>query len=384
MIISGYRIWGVVAATLVVAGVLYMPRSGASLAWERPITEEQVAQVVAEPPRPTHIETPNPVKALYMSSWVAGTPSIRERVVRLIDETEANAVVIDIKDYSGKIAFEVDDPKLRAVGAAEPRIRDMREFIRELHEKNIYVIGRIAVFQDAYLTKTRPDLALRREGTDEVWTDKHKLGWLDAGSREVWDYVVAIGKEAWNQGFDELNYDYIRFPSDGDTNTLAYRFYNPATLTKHEQIAQFFQYLNEQLSDIPAPISADLFGMTTSNTDDLGIGQLLEDAIPHFDYIAPMIYPSHYPPNWNNIKNPNASPYTVIKLAMEAGIERVEAASSTRSKFRPWLQDFSLYGVSYGEREVRDQIRALNELGITSWMMWDPKNKYTPSAYSQQ
>lgn len=365
---------------LIFGALLYIPRTGASLEWVQQnapaAISEVVEPVVPSEPLVTHLETPRAVRALYMSSWVAGTPTMRDHVIKLIDETEANAVVIDIKDYSGRVSYSVDDPMLKAIGSEEHRIKDIKELIRLLHEKNIYVIGRVAVFQDAFLSESRPDLALRKQDTDKTWKDRKGIAWLDAGSKEVWEYVSLIGRDAWKQGFDEINYDYIRFPSDGDTNAIGYRFYDPLAMERHEQIRAFFAYLDDSLSDIPLPLSADLFGMTTSNKDDLGIGQVLEDAMPYFDYIAPMIYPSHYPANWNNIKNPDGSPYLVIKLAMEPAIARAETASSTKAIFRPWLQDFSL-GVKYTAELIKDQKRALDELGIEGWMMWDPSNKYT-------
>ena len=168
----------------------------------------------------THLPTPEPVRALYMTSWVAGTPRLRERVIKLIEETEANAIVIDIKDDTGKISFAVDDPFLAP--AVERRIPDIRELIARLHEKNIYVIGRISAFQDPHLTATRPEWAVRRASDGEVWTDRKGLSWIDAGTTEAWDYLVALGRAAYEVGFDELNYDYIRFPSDGNMRDIRY------------------------------------------------------------------------------------------------------------------------------------------------------------------
>lgn len=335
----------------------------------------------------THLPTPRPVKALYLTSWAAGTPSLRDHVIGLVEATEANAVVVDIKDYSGRLAFEVDNKKLMASGVVEERIPNIKEFIADLHAKDIYVIGRISTFQDSFLVKSRPDLAVKRASDGAVWKDRKGVSWLDQGSKEVWDYVITIAEESYAVGFDELNFDYIRFPSDGDMNDIAYDFYDKEKKTKSEQMKEFYAYLTKELDHLDIPLSADLFGMTTTNKDDLGIGQILEDALTYFDYVGPMVYPSHYPPTWNGYKKPAENPYEIIKLAMEGAIVKADTvASSTgssqavvRNKLRPWLQDFDL-GATYTADMVRAQIKATYDVGLDSWMLWDPANKYTPGA----
>ena len=144
----------------------------------------------------------------------------------------------------------------------------------------------------------------------------------------------------------------------------------------------FFQYLNENLKDTGAVLSADLFGMTTTNNDDLNIGQLLEDATLYFDFIDPMVYPSHYPPTWNGFKNPAANPYEVVKIAMTGGVERLKAMEEDPLKLRPWLQDFDL-GATYDKEKVSAQIKATYDVGLNSWILWDPKNVYTVEALNK-
>ena len=169
----------------------------------------------------SHVKTPEAVKALYMTSWVAATPSIRDRVIKLVDTTEANAVVIDIKDATGKIAFSIDKEPFASLGSSENRISNIKDLISELHTKDIYVIGRIAVFQDPYLIKKWPDQAVKTDTDKKVaWVDRKGIGWFDAGSEKVWDYVVDLAKESHNVGFDEINFDYIRFPSDGNMKDI--------------------------------------------------------------------------------------------------------------------------------------------------------------------
>lgn len=325
----------------------------------------------------THIQAPNPIKAIYMTSWVAGRKDLRSNLVKLIDDTELNSVVIDVKDYSGRISFEVDNEDLKKIGSAEKRIPDIKEFIAGLHNKNIYVIGRISSFQDAFMVKARPDLAVRRESDNGVWQDHKGISWIDPGAKEYWNYLVKIGKESYHDGFDELNFDYIRFPSDGNMKDIKYPF--TGTTTKAVMIKNFFEFIHDQLTPTGANLSADLFGMTTTNADDLNIGQVLENALPYFDYIDPMVYPSHYSPGFLNYKNPADFPYEVVKYSLDKAVERTLTASTTPYKIRPWLQDFDL-GATYTAEMVRKQIQATYDAGLNSWMLWDAANTYTPGA----
>lgn len=343
------------------------------------VIEEPVEAVEEETVK--HIETPESVKAIYMTSWTASEKDLRERLVKMIDETELNSVVIDIKDYSGRIAFEVRDPSLIEIGSAQERIVDIKDFIKYLHSKNIYIIGRIAVFQDPYLVGKMPDLAVKKASDGTVWKDYKGITWLDQCSLEVWDYIVSIARESEKVGFDELNFDYIRFPSDGNMANIKYPFCGES-FSKPAALENFFVYLKENLSDISVPLSADLFGMVTVNTDDLNIGQVLERAEPYFDYIAPMVYPSHYPKGYNNYQNPATMPYEVVKTAMDAASRRLIAASSTPHKLRPWLQDFDL-GAIYDASMVRKQKQAVYDAGLSSWMLWDASNKYTLEALDE-
>jgi len=335
----------------------------------------------------THVETPVSVKGIYMTACVAGTPSWRTQLKKLIEETELNSVVIDIKDYSGTISFL--DPEFVQENFSGCRVSDMKEFIGELHESNIYTIGRISVFQDPYYTKIHPELAVKKKSDGTVWKDRKGLSFIDVGAKPYWDYIVNLSKKSYELGFDELNFDYIRYPSDGDMANTNYTW-TVGTSTKPQMLRGFFKYLHGNLQDIGVKTSADLFGMTTTNNDDLGIGQVLEDALIYFDFVDPMVYPSHYPPTWNGFKNPADHPYEIIKLSMQGGIDKEQAlnislgiATSTPSKLRPWLQDFNL-GATYGVLEVRAQIKATYDIGLNSWLIWDAGNTYTEGAFLKE
>ncbi len=329
----------------------------------------------------THVATPAAVKSIYMSQCVAGTPSFRARLVDLVDTTELNSIIIDIRDYSGMISFQTDNPVLRDMVSDSCGARDMRAFIKQLHEKNMYVIGRITVFQNPYYTKVHPEEAVQKVGGG-VWKDYKGLAFVDVGSRPYWDTVVTLGEVAYTEvGFDELNFDYVRYPSDGPMDQAIYTW--STSKPKAEILEDFFKYLHEKLEPTGAVLSADLFGMVATNTDDLGIGQVLERALPYFDYVSPMVYPSHYPPNWNGFKNPATHPYDVVHIAMTSAAARTKAAGYDIQKIRPWLQDFDM-GASYTADMVRAQMQATYDAGLISWLLWDAGNTYTKAALKSE
>lgn len=348
---------------------------------------DAVGSLPKEPPI-VHLPPPTPLKALYMTACVAGTPSWRTNLKQLIEETELNSVVIDIKDATGSVSFP--NKITGASGGKGCVVSDMKEFIAELHASGIFVMGRISVFQDPSYTALYPELAVKSKATGGTWRDRKGLSFIDVGAKPYWDYIVEISKAAYAIGFDELNYDYVRYPSDGNMDD-AQHSWTVGTTTKPEMLESFFTYLSEKVrGETDAVLSADLFGMTTVVASDMGIGQVLERALPHFDYIYPMVYPSHYPSTWNGFVNPAEHPYEVVKIAMSEGRKREEVwkinagiATSTPSKLRPWLQDFNL-GATYGADKVRAQIQATYDSGLDSWMVWSAANKYTREALLPQ
>ena len=336
-------------------------------------------EIVAVKKPPEHIKTPTAVRAAYMTSWVAGTQSIREKLIAFMEGSELNSVVVDIKDYTGRVAFETDNEVVRTMGSSEKRIADVSGLIEELHSKKIYVIGRIAVFQDPFATKKKPEWAVAAR-SGGIWHDRKGLAFIDPGAEGYWNYIVQIAKASEEVGFDEINFDYIRYPSDGVLSNALF----PYAKGREKQIVleDFFKYLHEQLKDTKIPISADLFGLATWAEDDLGIGQVLERAAPYFDFIAPMVYPSHYASGFGGYKNPAEHPYEIIKISMDHGIERMKKINQDPNKLRPWIQDFDL-GADYGMKEIQAQKKAIYDAGLTSWMSWDPKNQYTQGAYQK-
>ena len=374
--------WAVLAVVLMVAvGVAAwgFPRIFSSLSpaleYHSPALAQESPQA---PPPPKHISTPVPVRGIYMTSWVAGIPGWREKLVQFAKASEVNAMVIDVKDYSGKISFDTGDPVIKEMGAEELRIKDLPQFIAELHKNNIYAIARISSFQDPVLARHNPAVAIKRKN-GSIWKDGKGLSWIDPGSHVVWEYLVRVAQAAERAGFDELNFDYVRYPTDGDLQSIAYNV--PVGKDKSDVIQSYLAYLHEHLAYLPVPISVDLFGLTTIRTDDMGIGQMLEKVAPYVDYIAPMVYPSHYPDGYNGYANPALYPYEIINQAMVRASERLLAASSTPAKLRPWIQDFDL-GSRYDAAMIRKEKQAIYDAGLDSWMAWDPKNIYTKGGYN--
>ena len=339
------------------------------------------ALLASTTPPIVHLKTPKAVKSIYMTACIAGSKTLRARLVKLANDTEINAIVINIKDETGKISIKTDNPLfMDAYATAGCRAADMKEFVAELHRNNIYVIARIAVFQDPNLVKKHPEWAVKRASDGAVWRDRKGIAWLEVKASPVWDYVASLAKESEKIGFDEINFDYIRFPSDGNMKDIAYTYYKPKVETKAEAVKDFFRGIHDRTKDLGIPISVDMFGMTATNYDDLGIGQVLENALPYFDFVTLMVYPSHYPPGYDGYKKPATVPYEIVKFNMDAAVRRAIAASSSPSKLRPWIQDFNL-GATYTAPMIRAQIQATYDAGLNSWMVWDPKNIYTTGAY---
>jgi hypothetical protein len=379
----------------------YVGDSGVKLEKDYSNEVADLREELAEP-KINYVATPEQVKAIYMSACVAGTTNFRQDLVDLIQETELNSIVIDIKDYTGTISF---DSGLAGDQGEGCRSGDMETFISELHDLGIYVIGRVTVFQDPFYADLHPELAVKKESDKSVWSDYKGIHFIEVGAREYWDYILDLTKRSHEIGFDEINFDYVRFPSDGNMKDIYFPFSNelieenPDT-GKAIALEEFFKYLYSEIEkynedqENPLVTSADLFGMVTTNYDDLNIGQVLERALPYFDYIAPMVYPSHYPDGFNGWADPNKVPYELIYYVMDAGAQRVETMASATTtpdwvrekldvkNLRTWIQDFD-YGGDYDIAEVRAQIQATYDVGLDSWMIWAPSNRYTRGALKE-
>ncbi|HNY35664.1 MAG TPA: putative glycoside hydrolase [Candidatus Pacearchaeota archaeon] len=314
---------------------------------------------------------PDKIMAVYLTSWSASNSAKIDYIIDLSKKTEINAVVIDVKDWSGKIPYSTNVSLAKKYGAERVIIKDMKGLIDKLHNEGLYVIARITVFQDPVLAYNRSDLAIKNL-SGGTWYDYNGLAWIDPTKKEGWDYNISIAKDALSNGFDEVNFDYIRFPSDGNLNNMNVDF-----STEREVLKSFYQYLRSELKG--ETISADLFGLTTVNLDGLGIGQVIEDAYEYFDFVCPMVYPSHYASGFIGFENPADHPFEVVAYSMAKAKIRI---SNYNSKLRPWLQDFNL-GATYDTEKVYLQIKAVKEIltdKYYGYMIWSPTNLYNEEA----
>lgn len=354
--------------------------------------DEQERHAVAPAlPRPS----PDIVRAVYLTSWVAGSPERVREALALARTTEINGVIIDVKDYTGVVAFATHNPLIEDLRSDHPRF-DLATLTEQLHREGIYVIARICAFQDQHLVAVKPELAVR-DATGNIWRDRHGLSWVDPGSSEVWTYLVEIGRAAARAGVDELNFDYIRFPTDGKLENMRFPMTSAPNQTRRQVIRRFFEHLTTALRPTKVHLSADLFGYATIRPDDLGIGQIIEDAFLYFDYISPMVYPSHYAPGFLNYGNPAAHPYEVVHYsllyaearrhrfarlleALPAGPDGARPIDRV-AKLRPWLQAFDM-GAPYPPDVIRREMDATYDAGLTSgWYLWNPSSRYHPTTF---
>jgi len=310
------------------------------------------------------------VKGLYLSAYSAGLPAKIEQIIDLINSTELNAVVIDIKDYSGLVLYDSEIGLVNELKTEDNRLGNVRSLIKKLHDNDIYAIARQTVFQDPILAERKSEWALKSKNGG-LWRDYKGLAWVDPARQEVWDYNLAIAKEAISFGFDEINFDYVRFPSDGDMSLVVY---TNGEKEKFEVMRDFYHFLNVNLASEPVWLSLDLFGFVMERHDGLNIGQRLEDAVGEVDYISPMMYPSHYPAGYLGFANPAEYPAEVIENGLREGL--LFFTTSTRAKVRPWIQAFNL-GAVYDADKIRAEIDAVEKYTDAGWMLWNASNRYT-------
>lgn len=310
------------------------------------------------------------VKGIYVSGWMVSSESKMKDLIQLARDTEINAFVIDVKDDSGLISWNSAVKDAIETKANWVKHKDFKGLVERLKKENIYLIARVVTFKDAHMAKARPARALKLTKAGEVWADDD---WISPFLKENWDYAVNVSKEAAEMGFDEIQFDYVRFPALGSRPTQVAQV---SSMTKEQAINSFLDYARNELAVYGVPVSADIFGMVTS-VDDLGIGQRLVTISNAVDVLSPMVYPSHYSDGNFNLKSPEQSPYETIYRSMKDAMDRLPKDHPVR--LRPWLQDFSLK-YAYGPNEVREQIQALTDLGIHEWLLWNPSSRYTKAA----
>jgi len=312
-------------------------------------------------------------KALYLSFYGIGDAGLRGAALKLLDETELNALVIDVKGDRGGVPYPSGVALAKEVGAQKTiTVRDMPALLARLHAQGIYTVARVVAFKDDPLARARPALAIRN-GAGEVWLDGEGLAWSDPFRHEVWDYVIDIAEEAARLGFDEIQFDYLRFP---DTTGLVFA----KASTEANRVAAIGGFLAEarrRLAPWNVFVAANVFGYVLWNRGDTDIGQRLEDLAPLLDYISPMLYPTTFQFGISGYRDPVAHPYEIVNLTLQNVRKRIDLPAT---HFRPWLQDFRDYAFDhreFGVDEIGAQIRAAEVFGANGWMLWNPRNIYS-------
>jgi hypothetical protein len=324
------------------------------------------SRVVAKTVRVVQRSVPAELRGIHVTEPLASLPGRLEEYLSL---PGLNALELDVKDETGQIGFVRGAPKLaRAIGAARPYY-NAKHAVELAHRHGVYLIGRIVSFQDPILSAARPDLAVKTPG-GSVWKTRAGLGWLDPGNRGAWDYDLAVAEAAAKAGFDEIQLDYVRFPSDGDLTLM--RFAAESGEAKTWTIARYVHFMSTRLHKLNVRVSIDLFGLSASR--ELGVGQKPARLARYVDAVSPMVYPSHYTPGELGIADPNGSPGPTVSASLS---DFRRALRGTHARLVPWLQDFSL-GRTYRAADVQDQIQAARYWHSAGFLLWNARGIYTP------
>jgi hypothetical protein len=334
-----------------------------------------IVELPARQPPPPLLKPPAEVRAIYVNAWAFGGRRFYD-LVRLADRTEVNAFVIDVKDDTGYLTYRSEVPTAIEIGAnTQRRAPDVQKRLQVLREHGIHPIARIVVAKDPLLASRKPAWSVQHVNGG-LWHDRLNFAWVDAFNDSVWVYASQLAAEAVRIGFAEVQFDYVRFPDEPESRLAQAVFPGRrAGETKREGVARNLKLLGNRTRALGVPFTIDVFGLTTSAPTDMGIGQMWEDLVTTADVVLPMVYPSHYFRGYYSIKHPNSEPYKVIRRAMQDAIKRSEPLGKT-AEIRPYLQAFTLGPPRYTPTEVREQIRAAEELGIKGWVLWNPRSAY--------
>lgn len=326
-----------------------------------------------------HFERPKDVKGIYLTAWSAGSPKKMEKMLAMLDRTELNAVVIDVRD-TGDMYWKTGIPLAAKSEKANLAVVKPDVLFTALEKHKVWPIARVACFRDNWVPKEHPELAVQVAG-GKPWMDRSKHMWLDPYNKKNWEYIAQTVEFAMDAGFPEIQLDYVRFPSEGKSASQIFpgrKTYDDPKTPPQDVIPAFAKFIRDKVKARGAQFSADIFGIISSSKSDQGIGQELEKIAEPFDVISPMVYPSHFAKGEYGIPDPNRSPYAILKKSLGDYRKRLP-----NKAVRPWLQDFSL-GYHYGPEEVKAQIKAARELGYNEFLLWNAGNRYTETALAKE
>lgn len=328
------------------------------------------------------------VKGIYITGPRAGKESSMKELLDLVDTTELNAMVIDFKNDNGEITYKTDLPEAEELQAGVNYIADIKKLIADLKAKDVYLIARVVAFKDPLLAKGRPELSLKNKN-GSIFYDKSGLSWVNPYKKEVWEYLVSVAEKAVQLGFDEIQFDYIRFSTDSGMKNVDFGR-EAENKSKMEVISEFTKYACDHLKPLGVYVSADVYGtIIDSKVDAEIVGQNYKEMAKYLDYICPMIYPSHYGDGSYGIQHPDLKPYELIFSALNKSQIALESEGDDGTAVvRPWLQDFTATWVhphiSYGPDEIKAQIKAVYDAGYEEWILWNGNNNYTKDGLNEK
>ncbi len=330
--------------------------------------------------RVTRVPKPAVLRGLYVNRWAA----LGKKMGQLIDiarTTEINALVIDVKDDRGFVLYKSRVPLAREIGADSTMPmsgKRLRWILDSMVANGIYPIARIVVAKDPLLASAKLEWAIKRKDNLQPWLDKNGKPWLDPNHREIWQYAADLAKEAYDVGFSEVQFDYVRFPDEKRlVSEVVYPLANGRF--RAQVIRDQLGFLRNTLAASKIPMTIDVFGLTATDTTDMGIGQKWEMFVDRADVVLPMVYPSHFAPGTYKMGNPNAHPYSTIDHALK-DVKRRSARVPDAAKVIPWYQDFTLGPPHYYAEHIRAQKKAGYDNGFQSWILWNPGSRYTVAA----
>lgn len=382
-----YRRVAVIAAALLSSRGLFAQGGPPPPAPVIPLTAAQLEVrlrfpvLTAVEPDLTLFPPAQPVRALYVNAWAFASSRLW-KLIALADSTEINAFVVDVKDDTGCLLHRSQVKTAREIGASAcARISDLRRRLDSLSMHDIMPIARIVVAKDPLLADGKPHWAVRERDSGELWRDRIGMAWVDAYNDSVWIYAAELALEASRLGFAEVQFDYVRFPDEPRARLATAVFAaRKSGDTPRDAVRRNIRMLKDRLAPYGVPVTFDIFGLTTTYTGDMGIGQVWEDFAEVADVVLPMVYPSHYQPGAYGYRRPNHHPYEIVRNALRDALARTPAGSGP--EIRPFLQAFTLgrRQPRYTPHEIREQIRAAEELGIRSWVLWNPRSVYPREA----
>ena len=314
------------------------------------------------------------VRALYVNRYHAQSRKSMQRLIAIADETEINALVIDMKDEFG-LNYDTKNPEFKKNAGRAGVVRDLTALLDTLKAHKILAVARIVVFKDSVTARVHPEWTIRRTDST-IWRDKKGIAWVNPYHHELWDYNIGVAEELVKLGFQEIQFDYIRFPEPYKSLPQQV-FPGSGGLAKPEALAQYLKTAKARLNALGVRSTADIFGLVTTVHGPLEVGQWWEKVSPQVDVVLPMVYPSHYPHGSFGIRSPNADPYQTIKIAIDTARVRDEKLGiASPEHVRPWLQAFTLGPPEYGPQQLEAMKKAVYDAGYDGWVMWNPGSKY--------